>query len=227
VAAVVVGKKQLSPHLVRITFGGYQLQQWINEELGDEPAQWVKVFPPMQAGRAYTIRFVRRSVAPSVDIDFVTHKSPSGHSPTVSDWALAAVLGDQVELSGPRSGGFDLLSDSDWVWLGADLTALPALMSIVESLPLELNIYVCLQIDEQDRSDMKFPKNVTVVEFDAHEYLPGDWESDQSGQVWVAGEIKLVKYWRAAWLERGLDGSRINGKGYWKACAVDFRDSGE
>ncbi|MBZ5788744.1 siderophore-interacting protein [Burkholderia contaminans] len=234
VGAIVLDAFDITPLMRRLVLGGPDLAAWLESDGVRSPAAWVKVFPPDRAGRAYTIRRVD-AAAGTLDIDFVLH-GDAGDGGTVSDWARTARRGDQVGIAGPRNGGFALLPDSRWIWLAADASALPAALSILESLPTETYVTglfvvhdepehqtVCSDADmtilwrhDRDRAESLHASDEAIVTIDA---LVGP------GQVWMAGEAEWVKSWRAYWLERKiLDRQRLSSKGYWKMGAADHRD---
>ncbi|WYX21845.1 siderophore-interacting protein [Achromobacter xylosoxidans] len=131
VPCIVLRAREVARDMRRLTLGGPELSAWLARPGVDQPGAWVKVFPPGVPGRAYTLRGIDFE-ASSVEIDFVVHGDAPG---TVSEWARRARPGDAVSIAGPRDGGFSLLADTRWVWLGADASAWPAASRIIESLP--------------------------------------------------------------------------------------------
>jgi NADPH-dependent ferric siderophore reductase len=88
--------------------------------------------------RTYTVRAVRPELG-EVDIDFALH----GRTGPASRWALEAQLGDAIVIYGPNAqhggpyGGVDFLPPAHTAayLLAGDPTALPAIASILETLP--------------------------------------------------------------------------------------------
>ncbi|KFG94235.1 hypothetical protein GQ56_0127385 [Burkholderia paludis] len=234
ISAIVLDALDITPHMRRLVLGGPDLAAWLESDGVRSPAAWVKVFPPDRAGRAYTIRRVD-AAAGTLDIDFVLH-GDAGDGGTVSAWARAARRGDQVDIAGPRNGGFALLPDSRWVWLAADASALPAALSILESLPAETYAAGLFVVhDASDHQVVRSDADLTILwrhDLDRAESLRASDDAIATidalggpGQVWVAGEAEWVKSWRAYWLERRfLDRQRLSCKGYWKVGAADHRD---
>lgn len=91
--------------------------------------------------RTYTVRSIRTQSC-EVDIDFVLHVEEDGTSGPAAAWAMSARAGDELVIIGPdrRSeqpgGGIDFTPGTarDLV-LAGDETAVPAICSILESLP--------------------------------------------------------------------------------------------
>ncbi len=66
------------------------------------------------------------------------------------------------------------------------------------------------------RPEMNANRNYIIKDINA---LQGN------GQVWIAGEARWVKSWRAFWLEsKNLNPAKISSKGYWKLGEHDYRD---
>jgi len=166
-------RTQLSPSLCRFTFGGAD----VGSMRTCAPDQRIKVFFPDAAGRAaalspkswladyqamspadrpprrtYTIRALRSSER-EVDIDFVLH----GSTGPASRWALAAGLGESLQIVAPDGdydgdpGGYEWRPPRslNHLLLLADETALPAVAGILEELactgrppPTEVHIEV-------------------------------------------------------------------------------------
>jgi NADPH-dependent ferric siderophore reductase len=90
--------------------------------------------------RTYTIRAIEgEGIEKRLYVDFVLH--PGAHGPG-SDWASAAQPGDEILVAGPKLGeaygGIEWLpGDADRLLLVGDETAVPAIVSILESLPAD------------------------------------------------------------------------------------------
>lgn len=136
----VLSATLITPHMRRLVLGGPEINSWLATPEVHTPAAWVKVFPEGIKGRAYTIREIDLDRS-TITLDFVMHghdQSEDTHS--VSAWAKYCQAGDAVQIAGPRNGGFQLAEDTDWLWIGADLTALPAAIRIIESLPAHIQV---------------------------------------------------------------------------------------
>lgn len=175
----VARTRRLGPSLVRVTFGGEELQYFFSDgcdqslslfipaegrtepgvpvELGDGWWQaWREQPDEVRAVmRSYTLRSLRRD-PDEIDIDFVLHE-PAGPA---SAWAARAGAGDRVQLLGPavadnRAIRFRPPEDTDLVLLWGDETALPAVSAILETLPAGQRARVWLEVhDAGDIQDL-------------------------------------------------------------------------
>ncbi|MFG2132249.1 siderophore-interacting protein [Streptomyces sp. NPDC048751] len=175
----VVRTRQLGPSLVRVTFGGDDLQYFLSDgrdqslslflphpgqsepavpyELGDGWWQaWRELPDDVRAVmRSYTLRALRHD-PDEIDIDFVLH-TPAGPA---SRWAAQASAGDRVVLLGPaiadnRAIRFRPPQDTDLVVLWGDTSALPAISAILESLPAGQRVRAWLEVhDAGDIQDL-------------------------------------------------------------------------
>ncbi|GAA4170700.1 siderophore-interacting protein [Gryllotalpicola koreensis] len=155
--AEVLRVGRVTPHMVRVTFGGDDLRrlplrgydQWFRlflprvdgeTDFDAVPAQFglggylryltarSGTRPPM---RNYTVRELRPD-AGELDVDFVAH----GDAGVAGPWAQRAVPGERVALI-DQGRGFDPLADADAVLLVGDESALPAIGGILRDLPRE------------------------------------------------------------------------------------------
>ncbi|WP_440054720.1 siderophore-interacting protein [Pseudoalteromonas sp. T1lg65] len=171
-----VGKRYITPNLLRITVSGEQLQGFptghggahiklffANRESGtlelpirdaEGKIHWPENRP---VTRAYTVRAYRPEVN-ELDIDFVVHgdKSPA------SGWAVHAVIGSELGVAGP--GGPDpLLAAADWHVLAGDLTAVPAISALLEGLVESAQAEVFIEVDSlAEQHTLQHPKGVNV-----------------------------------------------------------------
>lgn len=160
--------EQLTPHMIRVVFGGEGLSAFATRGHTDS---YVKLlFPPPGPGdpepfdmeviraewpreewpvtRTYTVRAwdsgTRRLV-----IDFVHH----GDTGLAGVWAANAEPGDQLRFLGP-GGGYSPDPEADWHLLAGDESALPAIATAVEELPEGRPAHVFVEVagpeEEQD-----------------------------------------------------------------------------
>lgn len=173
--AQVARAQRLGPSMVRITFAGEQLREFVgggrDQSLSlflPHPGQRDPVVPT-GAGegwyarwrslpareravmRSYTARAHRPDQA-EVDVDFVLHGmgGSSAHGPA-AQWAAGAAPGDRAVLLGPavednKGVGFRPPADADWVLIAADETALPAVGGILAWLPPGLRARVLIEV---------------------------------------------------------------------------------
>jgi NADPH-dependent ferric siderophore reductase len=109
--------------------------------------RWLALDPSGRGSmRTYTVRAARvDGPDPQVDIDFVLH-GEGDHAGPGSGWAAQAAVGQRLTVIGPHAGttaygGIEWkppapsVAGPVWVVLAGDETALPAIGSILESLP--------------------------------------------------------------------------------------------
>ncbi|OKI01354.1 NADPH-dependent ferric siderophore reductase [Streptomyces sp. CB02923] len=156
--------RRLSPHMVRVTFGGPGLAGFRL----DAPDQQVKLYFPRHGRsaprlpepsadgdlmrwyqafqaipederpwmRSYTVR-AHHPADGTIDIDFVLHGTAPASGGPATRWARAAAPGDTLGMFGP-SAYFARpvpLDAADWTLLAGDETALPAIGTLAEWLP--------------------------------------------------------------------------------------------
>lgn len=121
--AAVVGREVLSEHFIRVVLGGPGLSGFASTGVPDE---WVALTVPGQfQTRYYT---VRSWDGIELVLDVVVHE----HG-LVTEWAQTECLGQTVTISEPK-GSFALPEGARWLVLVGDLTALPAVARIAESV---------------------------------------------------------------------------------------------
>ena len=231
--------RRLTPRMVRVTFAG--------EELADfgwnGPAAHIKLIfegePGADAARATTRTYTPRAFdagARELDVDFVIH----GEGPA-SSWAQQASVGQMLTIAGPgRSYAVD--PTADWYLLAGDDTAIPAIGTILESLPPTLKVMALIEIvdaaeehalAERAPADLRWlprgadPRNAGR-ELEAAvrrlELPPG------SGRIYVACEADAMRRIRRHLLqERQLPRAHVVTRGYWRLGETDHpdRDYGE
>ncbi|MDQ0394823.1 siderophore-interacting protein [Labrys monachus] len=227
----VTGIEFLTPNMRRITFQGDTLAT-VSVPL---PAQWLKVVLPVpeekgRANRAYTIRHFYPGWR-TMDIDFVLH----GDRGPASAWARCAMVGDVVHLGNPR-GGHRMEPDARWRLLAGDETALPAIASILDALPIDgIPTWVVIEVPSMDDAQPLRRSETTEVHWiarDGNHGPPGCLLEDrisslslsgEEGQVFLAGEAAAVKKIRRG-LGRRVPQAIMDAKGYWLQGQADHRD---
>ncbi|CAL9364580.1 putative protein [Nocardiopsis dassonvillei] len=141
--------QHLTPHMVRVVFGGEGLADFATAGHTDS---YVKLlFPPPAPGdpEPYDVQAIRESRpreewpvtrtytvrdfdpgSRRLTVDFVHH----GDTGLAGPWAAAARPGDTLRMLGP-GGGYSPDPDADWHLLAGDESALPAIAAAVEHLP--------------------------------------------------------------------------------------------
>ena len=241
---------QLTPHMVRITFGGEQMAGF--ESKG--PAQHIRVFMPdsetgelllpvmgpegnafpenrtRPASRAYTPRRWDSETG-ELDIDIALHHEGPG-----SAWAAGVKEGDIAVITGRPGGAYFPDAEADWYLIGGDEAALPAIGTLLEALPSSMRAYVLAEVHDGDEE----------LELESAAALQLRWLHRQEGEtpgralaaamreaelpegrgcVWVSCEAAIMREIRRHFIEeRGLDRSMLRTQGYWKAGAVNHPD---
>ena len=118
--AEVLSRVQVSPHLLRLTLSAPGLE---STGIADE---WVGLVTPGQFQvRYYTVRSLEGD---RLVLDVVVHEAG-----LVTDWATGDCEGDRVVVTGAQ-GSFDPPADAAWLLLISDLTAMPAMARIAETV---------------------------------------------------------------------------------------------
>ena len=222
----VSGVQSISPSLIRITLSGQAIQNL--PHFG--PTGWAKIFlSPTEGdespGRAYTLRNFNRERG-EVDIDVVLHEAGP-----LTSWSRTAIVGEQVSLAGPR-GGFEFNTAAKWMVLAGDLSALPAIASIVEASPPHVHLEVALAIDQAEdlallpRRAMNGCRWTTEGDTALLALVEATNLPTGFGEVWAAGEAAFVRDVRHHFIsERCFDKRNVHCAGYWKRDAPDHRDT--
>lgn len=233
----VARTEALTPHLVRVTLTGPELEGF-DQGL---PAASVRlllphhdeVTVPTWSGNEFLhadgSRPALRTLTPrrfsaeghELDVEIVLH----GDGP-MSAWAGSVHPGDAAAVSGTGRGYTIEPTTSRYV-LAGDESALPAISVLLEALPPDASITVLAEVARPDaRLDLPPHPGATVQWFDLRSGgAPGDAlvaavheaEVASDGRVWVAGEAAAVQGIRKHLFdERGLERSRCTVRGYWK-----------
>lgn len=208
-----------TPHMIRVVLGGDGLADFHDNNDADH---YVKLlFPPegvtypqpfdldaiqrdlpreqWPIRRTYTVRSFQPELGEFV-IDFVYH----GDEGIAGPWAAAAKPGDTLRLLGP-GGKYSPSSDADWHLLVGDESAIPAIGSALERMPVGARAAVILQVanpDEQQKFDSpadvdytwlyRCDATVTDPRLDLFEAVRDfDFPAGQ-GQFFVHGEAEVV-----------------------------------
>jgi NADPH-dependent ferric siderophore reductase len=164
--------------------------------------------PPM---RTYTVRATRPKLA-EFDVDFVLHD----HGGPASRWASSARPGDMVAFLGP-TGIYQVPEGTRRRLLVGDLTALPAIASIIESAPAGTPVRAFVRVDDHVECQPLPGADVRwIVGGDLVEALRST-RLEAGVHAWMAGEATLVRAVRRHLIdERGLDRHAVLFHGYWR-----------
>ncbi|WP_427890028.1 siderophore-interacting protein [Kribbella sp. GL6] len=214
VLATVVAVRELSPSFRRVTLsgcagletGGYdqRIKILLARPGQDEPLlppadDWYGVFCAMPLDvrpvmRTFTIRAQRGDL---LDIEFALH----GDTGPASVWARAARPGSVLGIIGPQPGDQKTLlyspTDADWQLLAGDDTALPALTTIIESLPAGTTARAYVQVpDAGDVRDFDTAADLEVTWTIGAGLANAVGDSKFPGgtaYAWIAAETALVR----------------------------------
>jgi len=247
----IVDVRQLSPRTVRVKFGGEDLKGF--ETKG--PAEHLRVFFPDQASgnltlpvlgpegysfpedlerppsRTFTLRTWNPETA-ELEIDFVLHGEG-----LASQWAANVKPGDQAVISGRPQGTYFLDYDADWYILAGDETALPAIATIIETLPASIPAQVYLEVLD-NAEEQELPNLPLVQVFWLHrghnQAVPGQMLlsalrnisiPEGNGHVWIGCEASVVRSAKKMFIEdRFLDETKIHAQGYWQHGRLNHPD---
>ena len=231
--------EHVSPRLVRVTFGGLDLEGLTVEQ----PAASVRLLLPspgsqelivpswngneflMPSGRRPAIRtFTPRRLNPEtheLDLDIVIHCSG-----VASEWAKRAEPGDPAAISGPGRG-YAIDRDAPLFLLFGDETAIPAISQLLEALPAERLVQVHIEIAHPDaRIALPDHPRASAEWCDLSPGAPpgealvaavGSAALGHDDRVWVAGEATAVQRIRRHHFEdRRLPRPQASVRGYWK-----------
>ncbi|MEZ5093034.1 siderophore-interacting protein [Nocardioides sp.] len=214
-AAQVCSRERLSEHLLRLVLAGDGLAGWTSTGIPDE---WVGLVVPGQfQSRYYT---VRRWAGGELTLDVVVHDEG-----LVTEWASRDCVGDEVTVTDPK-GSFAPPAGSAWLLLVGDLTALPAMARIAESMP---GIPTRIWAEVPDDLPGYLPESAEVAwlrppapgRSDLAAVVEGiDWPVGE-GYFWMAGESGQMRAIRKHLMRvRRLPSASYDVMGYWRGGAV-------
>jgi NADPH-dependent ferric siderophore reductase len=222
----VASVQRLTPRMQRLVFTSPELRDFTSAA----PDDHVKLFIPAAGGhdacmRDYTPRMFDAEQG-SLTIDFALHEA----GPATA-WALAAEVGDTLDIGGPR-GSTIVPDDFDWYLLIGDETALPAIgRRVAELRPAAFVATFAIVERKDERQDFQGAArtnsfriaregqpldDATLLRFALDEFAlpPGD------GFVWIAAEARTARSLRSYMMEtRGHPKAWIKASGYWSRGA--------
>lgn len=186
-------------------------------KMGPRGAEW-----PNKEVRPHTRTYSVRRFCPSameIDVDFALH----GDEGPASTFALSAQVGDYIGISNP-GGPYPMLPKVEHYVFAGDLTAIPAISALLESLPQDASGDVFLEISsEKDKHQLVKPPKIKLHWLINHGQspLPSAIKrlSTQTQETfyWVAGEndtvLNIRRYIRK---EKEVHRSFIYAVPYWK-----------
>jgi len=227
---------QLTPNMLRVTFGGKALQGFPT----DAASANIKLLLPHHdqnvadyhaslqgigkkpIKRTYTVVAYRQSNN-ELDIDFVLHAD----SGPATRFALNAQPGDTVGIAGP-SGAKLVDNSADWFLIAGDMTALPAIEANVKQLPIDSAGYIVIEVQDQaDKRTFKLPDAMNIQWLINAEPRSGKSELSEAvmnirwqegtPNVWIAGEVSMVRTLREYFAKtKQLDPAHRYTSAYWQ-----------
>jgi len=212
--AEVLRRDVLSPHLVRLTLGGPGLADFTSTGIPDE---WVGLVVPGQyQSRYYTVRSWADG---ELVVDVVLHEVG-----LVTEWASGDRVGESVTITEPK-GSFDMPAGSSWLLLVGDLTAMPAMARISETVS-DIDVRIWAEVPDDLPGYLPPEADVTWLDPPAEaasalaEVVEGiDWPAGD-GYFWMAGESAQMRAIRKHLMrERRLPSTAYDVMGYWRGVA--------
>ncbi|MEU5403018.1 siderophore-interacting protein [Streptomyces sp. NPDC005963] len=239
--ARVVHTERLTPHMVRVVFGGEGLSGFAMDGHTDsyvklifltegisypEPFDLVRIrqeFPRDQwpLNRTYTVRSWDDAQG-ELTIDFVVH----GDEGLAGPWAAKAAPGDVLHVLGPH-GDYAPDATADWHLLVGDESALPAIAAALEQMPSGAVVHAFIEVDGvEEEQKLLAPDGVEIQWFHRGGGPVGEAlvkavvELDfPEGKLcaFVHGEAAFVKELRRHLrLERQVPREQLSISGYWR-----------
>ena len=173
--------------------------------------------------RTYTIRQYNH-VEKWIEVDFVRHITTDLQCGFAARWAMNAEIGDTISVAGPGLiQGLNL--ESDWFFLVADMTSLPALSAKVKTLPEHATGHAVIQINSAaDKQILEVPQGIKVnwlIEDETSEILSQtvrnlEWLDGQVS-IWTACEFESMRELRQYFRnEKEVAKENIYISSYWK-----------
>jgi NADPH-dependent ferric siderophore reductase len=237
--AVVVRACAVTPRLQRVTVGGPGLRRFASGGLPDERVKLLLAqpgqerpelpvvdergfgFPPgvqRPTMRSFTLRRFDPD-ALELDIEIVAH---AGHA---SEWSRTVCAGEAVGITGP-AGGYEPGAGAGWHLLAGDETALPAIATILASLPSAARAEVLVEVaDASAELPLDARARVTWLHRDGGARPAGallaeavravDWPAEPV-HAWAAGESGSMREIRRHLREeRAVPRERLEVVGHW------------
>lgn len=207
-AATVLRREPLSPHLVRLTLGG--LDGFASSGVPDE---WVGLVVPGQfQSRYYTVRSWDGA---ELVLDVVVHEEG-----LVTEWASRDCVGELVTIQEAK-GSFAMPGSAGWLLLVGDLTAMPAIARILETVSVPTRVWA--EVPDDLAGYLPDGAGVTWLappgpdESALASVVEGiDWPEGE-GYFWMAGESSQMRAIRKHLMrEVRLPSTAYDVMGYWR-----------
>lgn len=226
----VKDKGYVTPGMIRITLESADLADFTSLS----PDDHVKLLIPTDTGepdrRDYTPRSFDRE-ARTLTLDFAVHDAGPA-----TRWAIDAVVGDTLNIAGPR-GSVTVSPTFDWWVLVGDETALPAIGRRLEELPAGARVITVVTV-AGPQEEQSFATQADHQAIWVHRPLAGAADPapvlaalkaltlpEGDGFVWIASEAQVARaardYATTAWNHpKGW----LKAAGYWKQGVADAHE---
>lgn len=250
----VLRTEQPTPHLIRITLGGPELEGFLSPGFDDhmklffpDPHTGALTLPtaspdgpvwpdgPKPVARDYTPHH-HDPVAGTLQVDFALHDA----GPATA-WARGAKPGDLLGVGGPR-GSFLVPTDFDWHLLIGDDTALPAIARRLAELPANARVRVLAEVDSAAdqvplptvaRAEVRWVyREGSAAGAEAEPPLLAALRAEPlpagDFHAWIGCESSAAKALRAHLVQHcGARAPWVRASGYWRRGAVATHDTHE
>jgi len=245
----VADVERLTPHMLRISLTG----EGLNDFALPGPGGHVRLFlpkpgeiepsipvdaegrlpegTPRPLSRVYTPRHFD-DASKRLDVDIVLHDGADGPG---ASWARSTTRGRKLMMTGPSGRPYAADPEADWYVIAGDHAGLPAVASIVESLPAGKRADVYVEVPEAaDEIELQSPATLNVKWVHSGDNASGEELVDAikttdipvgNGRVFVACEAGAVREIKRNLLqERGLNRDHVYTHGYWQRGEANHPD---
>jgi NADPH-dependent ferric siderophore reductase len=248
--AVRVSKvENVTPHLVRVTLEGDELQGFATRGPAEhmriffpEPGQPRPVMPqrdeqgrplegqPRPTSRVYTPRRWQPETN-QLQVEIVLHDEVEGPGAT---WARGVKPGAEVVVSGP-AGPYNVDASAEWFVIAGDHAGLPAIETVLETLPAGARATVYAEVpDAAEEIALHSAASFETVWLHADHEVPGKRLTEAlrqaelpqgNGRVFVACEAGAMREIKRHLLhERNLPREAVHTHGYWQHGEANHPD---
>ncbi|MET8778609.1 siderophore-interacting protein [Nocardia sp. NPDC050713] len=194
----VLRTEWLTPHLVRVHFGGPGFAAFQPSECTDSYVKFIFPRDGVEVLRTYTVRSVDVE-AGVLAADFVFHGSEGIAGP----WAASVQPGETIDAYGP-GGAYSPRADADWHLLAGDEAALPAIAVALEAMADDAVGHAFVEVSgPDDELELDKPGGVELTwlhrgarptgELLAETVRATPWRDGQV-QVFIHGEAQAVMH---------------------------------
>ncbi|WP_018636397.1 siderophore-interacting protein [Parafrankia elaeagni] len=240
--ATVLRTERLTPHMVRVVFGGPGLDRFTAGDFTDHYVKLLFPVPGVAYPEPFDLQVIRAELprehwprtrtytvrawdpdARELTIDFVVH----GNQGLAGPWAAAAAPGTEILLNGP-GGAYTPSPGAGWHLLAGDESALPAIAASLVRIPAGRPVFAFVEIaGREEEQDLRTPAGVEVQWLHRGDRPVGELLVQAvtavefpagTGDVFVHGEAGAVKALRRLLrVERGVPMEWLSISGYWRA----------